>query len=421
MTAIQPIGWTVWRLSELTVSYAGGTPDRSRPEFFSGLIPWIKSGEVNQRRIHSSAEFISEVALKESSAKIAESGAVLVAMYGATAGKVARLEIDAAINQAILSLRSVSSDLENDYLFWVLESNAEKLLSMCQGAAQPNLSKGLIDSLKIATPPVKEQKKIASILTAVDDKLDVIARQIAVTQTLKQGLMQTLFTRGVGTQDATGRWMPHTKFKDSDVGTIPSSWTVSTIGQSLSVVERPVKMADDLPYRRVTVKRRNGGVELRDELLGADIKVKSQFRLDAGDFLISERQIVHGACGIVPSHLAGALVSNEYLVLQANPHVDVVYFNYMMQLLKYAKLFLLCAQGVDIEKFLFKPKDWLKQVIPLPPLAEQQQVASVIAAVQDKLDALQTKHDSYQTLKRGLMQKLLTGEWRVKLDDATNP
>ncbi|MFI8746355.1 restriction endonuclease subunit S [Pseudomonas sp. NPDC077186] len=413
---ILPQDWRLQRLSSLTNSYAGGTPDRSKPEYFGGNIPWVKSGEVNLRSITKTEEKISEIALSESAAKIAESGSVLVAMYGATAGKVARLKIDAAINQAVLSIRTVGYDLDNDYLFWVMENSAEKLLSMCQGAAQPNLSKGLIDGLEIATPPLPEQQKIAAILTAVDDKLDIIAHQIEVTQTLKKGLMQTLFSRGVGTQDATGRLNPRTEFNDGELGAIPERWSVKEIGEVLSVVERPIKMADDQLYRRVTVKRRYGGVELRDELPGANIKVKNQFLLEAGDFLISERQIVHGACGIVPEHLAGALVSNEYLVLQAKEGFDVTYFSYLVQLLKYAKLFLVCSQGVDIEKFLFKPKDWLKKRIPVPPLAEQQRIAEILGASEEKTSALQRKRSEYQNLKRGLMQKLLTGEWRVKLD-----
>ncbi|MBK7005952.1 MAG: restriction endonuclease subunit S [Burkholderiales bacterium] len=77
--------------------------------------------------------------------------------------------------------------------------------------------------------PLPEQQKIAAILTAVDDKLDVIARQISATQTLKQGLMQTLFTRGAGTPDAQGRWHPHTEFQDTELGRIPVGWRVVTV------------------------------------------------------------------------------------------------------------------------------------------------------------------------------------------------
>nr|CUV27145.1 putative Type-1 restriction enzyme MjaXIP specificity protein [Ralstonia solanacearum] len=414
---VLPSNWSVRRLSTLTKSYAGGTPDRSKPEYFEGDIPWVKSGEVNKRKITNTEERISDVALSESSAKIAEAGSVLVAMYGATAGKVARLKIDAAINQAVLSIRAAVNELDNDYLFWAMERNAEKLLAMCQGAAQPNLSKGLIDGLEIAIPPISEQQKIAAILTAVDDKLDVIARQIEATETLQRGLMQTLFSRGIGTQDADGRWVSHAEFKDSELGRIPASWEVRPIGSLFDVVERSVEMDDAQLYRRVTVKRRFGGIELRDELPGAAIKVKNQFSVEAGDFLISERQIVHGACGVLPSALTGALVSNEYLVLKAKPGTDVRYFNYMVQLLRFKKYFLLCSQGVDIEKFLFKPKDWLKKMVPVPLSEEQMQIADVLAMADQKLQVLKKKQSEYQALQRGLMQKLLSGEWLVKLED----
>ena len=301
--------------------------------------------------------------------------------------------------------------------YWLQHPGVRRLIAA--GAtgtsnSMKNISKETVLSLPVPRTPLPEQQKIAVILTTVVDKLDVIARQIEASQILKPGLMQTLFSRGGGTQDATGRWMPHTEFKDSELGAIPTLWSVKEIGEALSVVERPIKMADDQLYKRVTVKRRHGGVELRDELPGANIKVKNQFLLEKGDFLISERQIVHGACGIVPEHLAGALVSNEYLVLQAKEDFDVTYFNYLVQLLKYAKLFLVCSQGVDIEKFLFKPKDWLKKRVPLPPLAEQQRIAEILATTEEKIDALQSKQSEYQTLKLGLMQKLLTGEWRVK-------
>lgn len=278
------------------------------------------------------------------------------------------------------------------------------------------IDQGSIGGLPVLLPPLPEQQKIAAILTTVDDKLDVITRQIEATQTLKLGLMQTLFSRGIGSQDTDGRSVPHAEFKDGELGTFPAAWNVSTIGTLFEVVERGVRMADEQSYRRVTVKRRYGGIELRDELRGGDIKVKSQFALEENDFLISERQIVHGACGIVPNLLAGALVSNEYLVLKARPSVDVRYFNYLVQQLKYAKYFMLCSQGVDIEKFLFKPKDWLKKLVPVPPISEQARIADVLATTDEKLNSLSSKQVELQQVKRGLMQKLLTGEWRVGMD-----
>ncbi|MFM0079387.1 restriction endonuclease subunit S [Paraburkholderia sediminicola] len=188
----------------------------------------------------------------------------------------------------------------------------------------------------------------------------------------------------------------------------PTGWEMKSIGDVFNVVERAVKMDSEQQYRRVTVKRRHGGIELRDIQRGADIKVKSQFLIKAGDFLISERQVVHGACGIVPPELEGALVSNEYLVLEARKSFDANYFNYLVQLQKYAKLFLLCSQGVDIEKFLFKPQDWLKKEIPVPPFFEQQKIAAILTSADEKLDVIGRQVEATRILKRGLMQTLFS-------------
>jgi hypothetical protein len=337
-----PQDWRFKRLSSLANSYAGGTPDRSKPEYFDGDIPWVKSGEVNRRKITHTEERISEIGLSESAAKIAESGSVLVAMYGATAGKVARLKIDAAINQAVLSIRTVGDELDNDYLFWVIESSAEKLLSMCQGAAQPNLSKGLIDGLEIATPPLPEQRKIAAILTAVDDKLDVISRQIEATQALKQGLMQTLFSRGVGTQDVSGRWIPHTDFKDSELGEIPEGWLITTLGgicngalqtgpfgSQLHAAEYqdegvPVLMPKDLLKCRANLSTAARIAPERAEEL-------AKHKLVAGDLLFSRRGDV-ARFALIDEQSAGALCGTGCLKAKPSEGYSSAYIAHLLQL-----------------------------------------------------------------------------------------
>lgn len=418
-----PLDWEVQRLSALTKSYAGGTPDRSKSDYFEGDIPWVKSGEVNLRKITKTEEHISEIALSKSSAKLAESGSVLVAMYGATAGKVARLKIDAAINQAVLSIRSVGDALDNDFLFWVMESSAEKLLSMCQGAAQPNLSKGLIDGLEIATPPLPEQQKIATILTAVDDKLDVIARQIEATQTLKQGLMQTLFSRGVGTQDADGRWVPHAEFKESELGTIPQAWRVC---QLQDISEFITKGGTPTTYGFDWVSPNDGIPFFRSECVTGQ-----GFNSKGMNFIHHEAHRQMARSEVRPGDVLMTITGNigrvarapsEYATANINQHIARVRINdgdaeYVYQCLKqdfYAKHYGAILTGQAY------PQISLKQVretpIVLAPLLEQKQIARVLADADFKTALLKRKLAALQTLKRGLMQKLLTGEWRVSVD-----
>ncbi|WP_419537185.1 restriction endonuclease subunit S [Endozoicomonas sp.] len=281
--------------------------------------------------------------------------------------------------------------------------------------AQPNINSQQYQALPVAFPPLPEQKKIASILSAVDNKLDLIDRKITATRTLKKGLMQRLFSQGVGTQDADGHWQPHNEYKDSELGRIPAGWEVKTFDDALQMIERPVGMEDTSEYQLVTVKRRYGGVVKRSRLEGKDIKVKSQYFLKEGDFLISKRQIVHGACGLVGTHLSGAIVSNEYHTFKSKDGYFLPYINRLVQTPHYLKTFLLASIGVHIEKMLFKYDQWAKFQIPVPPLDEQQQIVHIFSSLDNKIGRLEEQKTSYQQLKKGLMQKLLTGQWRVNV------
>jgi type I restriction enzyme, S subunit len=418
-----PSDWQLCKLGDLVNKVGSGvTPKGGSDSYLSSGLPLIRSQNVLWGKLDlSDVAYISADQHRRMANSALQPRDVLLNITGASIGRCAVIPTDfreGNVNQHVCIIRPTASLRPTFLSQYLISQFGQVQISKLQaGGNREGLNYQQIRGFAIAIPPLPEQQKIADILTTVDDKLDVISRQIDATQTLKRGLMQTLFSRGVGTQGADGRWVPHTEFKDSELGEIPVGWDVRLISDVFDIAERPVKMRDDQPYRRVTVKRRHGGIELRDELNGAKIKVKNQFLLKAGDFLISERQIVHGACGIVPADLEGALVSNEYLVLKAREGFDAAYFSYMVQLLKYAKLFLLCSQGIDIEKFLFKPKDWLKKRIPAPPLPEQQRIAQVLASVEIKTNALQEKHAEYQNLKRGLMQKLLTGEWRVTMGE----
>lgn len=422
-----PSDWRVQRLSSLTKSYAGGTPDRSKPEYFEGDIPWVKSGEVNLRKITKSEERISDLALSESSAKLAESGSVLVAMYGATAGKVARLKIDAAINQAVLSIRALGNELDNEFLFWTMESSAEKLLSMCQGAAQPNLSKGLIDGLEIATPSLPEQQKIAAILNAVDDSLDVIARQIDATQTLKQGLMQTLFSKGVGTQDATGRWFPHTEFKDSELGKIPALWDVGAIADYVSALRSGVSVNaedrvhgdDEVGVLKVSCVSRGGFYPNCHKTVVPEERERVAEPVLQGRIIVSRANTpaLVGESAYVDSAWPNLYLPDKLWQIEPSerPH-SIKWLSFYLQSPFARQEISKAATGTSGSmKNIAKPA-FLSIRMPLVPLAEQEHIAAILSGVTSKIEALSSKQGHYQTLKRGLMQKLLTGEWRVKLD-----
>ena len=188
------VSWSTMSVSEIALTYSGGTPPRAIPGFYRGEIPWVKSGEVNQGSIVRTEETISQAGLQVSSAHWVPPGVPLVAMYGATAGAVSWTKIRLTTNQAVLAVVPNSSQVYARWLYWSLKQSAPKILSAVQGSGQPNLSKEIIDRFKIGVPPIAEQVKIATVLDAHDAVLDVERSMLRKLITQKQGLMTDLLT-----------------------------------------------------------------------------------------------------------------------------------------------------------------------------------------------------------------------------------
>ncbi|WP_292824851.1 restriction endonuclease subunit S [Microbacterium sp.] len=150
------------RLRSVAITTSGGTPSRSQPENFGGAVPWVKSGEVAQGIVTSTSETITELALQRSSAKVMPAGTVVIAMYGATAGEVGVLGVDAATNQAVCSITPAES-LDAGFLRRSLLAMKEDLKSKAVGGAQPNLSQGMIRDINLDLPAVAEQRAVVQI------------------------------------------------------------------------------------------------------------------------------------------------------------------------------------------------------------------------------------------------------------------
>jgi type I restriction enzyme M protein len=171
-TVVHNSKWPMVELGSICQTSSGGTPKAGEHKYYkNGDIPWIRSGDVAQGFIYSSEIKITELALKESSAKLFPTNTVLVAMYGATAGQVGILKIEAATNQAVCGV------LPNDkfipeFLFYILKAKREYLISLSSGGAQPNISQSIIKSLKIPLPPLSVQEQIVAEIESYQKIID---------------------------------------------------------------------------------------------------------------------------------------------------------------------------------------------------------------------------------------------------------
>lgn len=166
-----PEGWEWKKLSEVARTTSGGTPSRKISAYFSGDIPWVKSGELEDGWIFDTEEKISREGLENSNAKIFAKGTLLIAMYGATVGKLGILGIDAATNQAVCAIFPDES-LNRDFLFAYLRTVRTQLLHDSFGAAQPNISQTLIKEMEIPIPPLSEQRRIVARIEELTKRVE---------------------------------------------------------------------------------------------------------------------------------------------------------------------------------------------------------------------------------------------------------
>ena len=179
--------WEDKKLGEISKTFSGGTPQSSNKSFYEGTIPFIKSGEISK---NTTEQCINDLALEKSSAKLVKKGDLLYALYGATSGQVAISQIDGAINQAVLCIRS---ELNTKYLLNFLLLKKEEILTTYLQGGQGNLSASILKEIYIPTPCLAEQTKIANFLSAIDQKIEVVAQQIEQAKTWKKGLLQQMF------------------------------------------------------------------------------------------------------------------------------------------------------------------------------------------------------------------------------------
>ncbi|MBI5352479.1 MAG: N-6 DNA methylase [Chloroflexi bacterium] len=165
------------KLGDICETSSGGTPLRSKNEYYeNGTIPWLKSGEVAQGFVYNAEEKITELGLKNSSAKIFPVNTVLVAMYGATAGQVGILKIEATTNQAICGVFPNDKFIP-EFLYLLLKSQTDYLVSISSGGAQPNISQSVIRNLQIPLPPLEIQRQLVDEIAAYQRIIDG-ARQV---------------------------------------------------------------------------------------------------------------------------------------------------------------------------------------------------------------------------------------------------
>ena len=393
-----PSEWAINKIGELTEIKTGGTPSTKCEKYWKdGDIPWMASGDVNKKIINEVDGRITKSGMENSAAKLLPKDTVMIALngQGKTKGTVAYLNIELTCNQSLAGFLPSYNVFNSKYLYYNLQSRYFEIRGLAGDGARNGLNLGLLREILIPIPSIKEQEKIASILSTVDEQIDNVDALIEKNKELKKGLMQTLLTKGIG----------HTKFKKTEIGEIPEEWEVKKLEcvfEILDSMRKPIKASDrekiegDIPYYGAS-----GVIDwindyIFDEeliLLGEDGENLNSRNSDLA-FKISGKTWVNNH-----AHVFRVINKKE---------CNIDFMVYYLEAKDYSIYIAGSAQPkitqAQCRKFL----------LPLPKKEEQDKIASILSEVDEKIAKYENKKQMLEELKKGLMQQLLTGKIRVK-------
>ncbi|MBA8085875.1 restriction endonuclease subunit S [Citrobacter sp. RHBSTW-00089] len=223
-----PLSWDMWKLSHAyEVIGSGTTPTSNNESWFQGNILWVTTGELRETVIYNTSKNISLQTLQSFPAlKVHPVGSIIIAMYGATIGRLGILGVDATTNQACCAMTK-SNVINNKYLYYWLQTFRMEIINLSSGGGQPNINQEKVASLKISSPSIKDQILIAAFLDHETTKIDnLIEKQQQLIELLKekrQAVISNAVTKGLN---------PDVPMKDSGVewvGEMPSYWRISKL------------------------------------------------------------------------------------------------------------------------------------------------------------------------------------------------
>ena len=367
--------WKTARLSEFCRTGTGGTPSRSKLERYyeGGTIPWVKSGELRESVISKTDEHVTEAALKETNVKLVPSGALLLAMYGATVGRLGILGIDATTNQAVCHIIPDPNMADVRFLFHALSNQVSTLISRSVGGAQPNISQGIIRDLELPLPSLAEQRRIAEVL----DKAEALRAKRRAALTQLDSLAQSLFLDLFGDPISNPKCWPNVRFKE-----ICERVTVGIVVKPASYY-----VSKGVPALR-SLNIKPGKILLRDLVYftKTDNETKlAKTKLKAGD-LVLVRSGQPGTAAVVPHELDGV---NAIDLLIATPLPKLTDATFLCEFFNSTggRDLVLSRQRGQVQKHL-NVGSLNQAIIPLPPINRQREFARRVRAV-DKLKTTQ--------------------------------
>lgn len=407
-----PSNWCWTKLESIAKWGSGGTPSRKNPEYYIGNIPWIKTGELDNAYIYDTEEHISEKALANSSTKLFPINTVVIAMYGATIGKVGIMGIEATTNQACACAVS-SPAIDYKYLFYYAISQRDAFIRKGKGGAQPNISQDIIKQHEIPLSPLAEQRRIVARIESLFAKLDEAKEKAQEVvdgfETRKAAILHKAFSG-----ELTEKWR-----EENGVGL--DSWERVVISDVCEINPKKIKTKDLSDNLEVSFFPMSALSEIYGEITEPQTRKLKEVKTGFTNF--SEGDVVFAK--ITPcmengkSAVIGKLVNGigygttEFYVLRSN---QKMYNRYLYHLVR-SKTFRDEAKSVMTGAVGQQrvPKSFIEEYnLNLPPVSEQVKIVYILdsffAREQQAKEAAQAVIEQIDTMKKAILARAFRGE-----------
>lgn len=425
MTELGPLPeeWEVVRLGEVAEKMkAGGTPRRSVKEYWGGNIPFVLIEDMTSCNLYLSKtkETITEEGLNSSSAWLVPPNTILLSMY-ATIGETAINTIPVTTNQAILAIIP-KDNFDTVFGAYILKYNDQRLIMQNIQSTQKNVNKGIVDNFKIPLPPLPEQQKIAAVLSAVQEAKEKTQAVIDATKALKKSMMKHLFTYGPVPPEET----ENVPLKETEIGKVPEDWEVEKLGD-LST-KKLIKVQFGFPCGKWNDKG-IGIAQVRpfniNENGNIDLTVLKYIETDndIGKYLLQKEDIIFnntnseelvGKTAFWKDGKIKYVLSNHMTIIRIVDKSKLnAYFlaKYLHKRWNDGFYKTICRRHVNQSSISLARLNDIS--LPLPPLPVQQKIASILSAVDAKIEAEENKKQALEELFKTLLHNLMTAKIRV--------
>lgn len=402
--------WKEVKLGDVILhSCSGGTPKSNVSEYYDGEIPWLNTKEIDFNRIYQTERNITQKGLDNSSAKWIDEKCVIIAMYGATAGKIAINMIPLTTNQACCNLKVDDRLADFRYIYYFLKKDFKFLASLANGGAQQNLNSQIIKDYVIKLPSLSIQKEISDLLWTIDAKIETNNKLNEKLEEMAQAIFKSWFVDFEPFKDKP--------FHETELGMIPEGWEVVSLDELTS------KFGTGLNPRKnfvlghgnnyyVTIKNMNNNrIYLDDKCDKVDdealLKINARSKLKKGDLLFSGIGTI-GRVAMVNEEPQNWNTSESVFNMHPS-ELCTSEFLYVLLLSdvfqKFVKMNALGAVQQGIRMASLK-----SYTIAIPEIKVMLSFCSIIKPIVDYIQSNNEENDRLASLRDTLLPRLMSGE-----------